>query len=91
MKTTVDKLKKQIAEMQRITIDFRSDVFAPNPYGASPVMSYNKADNIVQGLFVALDLDCRYNNAGMIMDRLKIESLKSVFEDYVSLANKGLL
>ncbi len=76
-------LKKKIEKNLKIKIDFRSDVYTSNAYGASPIINYDKAKNIINEAIKILEVNKMRVNTNMILNSIQTNSLKNELENLI--------
>lgn len=80
---TLQTLKKLVNKESGLNIDFRTDVYLNNTYGATPCIDYERAKNILKSLYAVLNrkFGCySIYNLNMSLEKLKTQTLKSFFE-----------
>jgi len=84
----IQKLKREIEANLNINIDFRSDKYIVNLHTNMPIMNYNKAIDIINEAIKILNeaikiLNLKYVNTNMILNSIKINTLKSELENLI--------
>ena len=76
----LQELKKKIENNLSIKIDFRQDVHTPSANGATPVMSFIKAESVIEEAFEILGVDPLHNNVSIILGKMETSTLKHELE-----------
>lgn len=64
-------------------LDFRAGNYLDNNYGLTPAFDYGFAEWVIDFLFTYCNLSAKYQNTGMMIEKLRTTSLKCTIESYL--------